>query len=81
MAQILVLGAPDEGCAGKHGRSIPLAEIAFRRIQKLGARTSLSEPISLREARHINHDSPGAFPLARAPDCAVAPSIKGQQTE
>src|ERR687897_3167150 len=28
MAQILVLGAPDEGCAGKHGRSIPLADIA-----------------------------------------------------
>src|SRR3712207_4758869 len=27
MAQILVLGAPDEGCAGKHGRSIPLAEV------------------------------------------------------
>jgi hypothetical protein len=27
MAQILVLGAPDEGCAGKHGRSIPLAVI------------------------------------------------------
>jgi len=26
MAQILVLGAPDEGCAGKHGRSIPLAD-------------------------------------------------------
>jgi hypothetical protein len=27
MAQILVLGAPDEGCAGKHGRSIPLADL------------------------------------------------------
>ncbi|MFC5483275.1 hypothetical protein [Microvirga aerilata] len=27
MAQILVLGAPDEGCAGKHGRSIPLAVV------------------------------------------------------
>ncbi len=26
MAQVLVLGAPDEGCAGKHGRSIPLTE-------------------------------------------------------
>jgi hypothetical protein len=30
MAQILVLGAPDEGCAGKHGRSIPLAAIPER---------------------------------------------------
>jgi hypothetical protein len=27
MAQILVLGAPHEGCAGKHGRSIPLADL------------------------------------------------------
>jgi hypothetical protein len=27
MAQVLVLGAPDEGCAGKHGRSIPLADV------------------------------------------------------
>ena len=27
MAQILVLGAPPEGCAGKHGRSIPLGDV------------------------------------------------------
>jgi hypothetical protein len=26
MAQVLVLGAPHEGCAGKHGRPIPLAD-------------------------------------------------------
>ena len=31
--QFLVLGAPDEGCAGKHGRSIPLAE----RVQPVDA--------------------------------------------
>jgi hypothetical protein len=32
MAQVLVLGAPDEGCAGKHGRSIPLADVHHLRV-------------------------------------------------
>jgi hypothetical protein len=35
MAQILVLGAPDEGCAGKHGRSIPLADSNWSEIIEL----------------------------------------------
>jgi hypothetical protein len=41
MAQILVLGAPDEGCAGKHGRSIPLADLQGLRKAKLPSGTDV----------------------------------------
>src|SRR5918997_347709 len=36
MAQILVLCAPDEGCAGKHGQPIPLADLQHLRLPPSG---------------------------------------------
>jgi len=63
MAQILVLGAPDEGCAGKHGRSIPLADHRVEgHVPEWREMPPTSRFCSVRPGKRLRIGSRGALP-------------------